>query len=334
MIREETVAENAWRIDEGLYRILLPMRSVVPFVSVYLVESRGHRMLVDCGLNSETSLRALGRALKAIGVPPHGLDMLLLTHRHPDHAEAAGPVHRRWGGRVLLHPGDMGHYYPTADEAARWARSHGVPEAVIARLDEARPVSRETDAPLEPIDPDQPLEVGDRRFEVIPVPGHAHGHVMLHEKARGWLLAADQVVAPGAPNVWYNPGTEGDPLGDYLGSLRRTREIAADLILPSHGGPRRGGLREAMDRQLAFQERYLERVLRSVGAEPASTWEITLRIDPEPGDPFVLAEVLAALVHLGGTGAIERLGEGNWRRPRTGQSKEEMMDGSQGAAAR
>ena len=92
MIWERAVAENAWQLDDGLYRILLPLPWAVPFVNTYVVESRSEFALVDCGANWLPSLRALGRALKAIGVPPGGLGTLLLTHGHPDHANAAGAI--------------------------------------------------------------------------------------------------------------------------------------------------------------------------------------------------------------------------------------------------
>ena len=81
MIWERAVAENAWELDNGLYRILLPLPFAAPFVNVYLVQSRGEFLLIDAGADWLPSLRALGRALKTIGVPPKGLTTLLLTHR-------------------------------------------------------------------------------------------------------------------------------------------------------------------------------------------------------------------------------------------------------------
>ncbi len=312
-MREETVAENAWRLEEGLYRILLPMRWSVPFVSVYLVESQGRRMLVDAGLDAETSLRALGRALKAIGVPDGSLDLLLLTHRHPDHAGGAGAVQRRWGGRVLLHPADLA---PPADgepESVAWAVLQGVPQEVIRAFAGFKPNGGvELGDAVTPLDPSRPIELGDLSFEVVEVPGHCPGQVMLHEKRRGWLFSADQVVEPDAPNVWMSPGVAGDPLGGYLASLRRTAEIDAGLVLPSHGMPLRGGLREFVSRQLRFQEAFLARVRAAVPAEGASTWQVAIRLAPSRQDPSVLAEVLAALSHLGATGLLERSGAGVW----------------------
>jgi glyoxylase-like metal-dependent hydrolase (beta-lactamase superfamily II) len=318
---EKTVAENAWEVDEGLYRILLPLPWAVPFVNVYLIRSKDQFMLVDAGMGWSTSLRALGRALKAIGVGPAGLHSLVLTHRHPDHAAGAGSVHARWGGKVLLHPDDMAYDFPSPEEMARWALSHGMDPAQVAKLAAGRrePGLEPLPADTEPLETGRPLILGDLAFEVIHVPGHCPGQVMLLEPSRGWLLAADQVLSVLAPNVWHNPGTTGDPLGQYLESLERTARIKAGLILPSHGAPMQGGLAENVQAMLQFQHEYIARVLGQVGREPRSAWALAVQLNPRmAGNPREgtsdLSEVLAALVYLQERGRVARTAEGLWVR--------------------
>lgn len=320
MIWEQTVAENAWKVAEGLYRILLPLPWAVPFVNAYLAESRGQFMLVDCGFNWGTGLRSLGRALKAIGVPARGLTYLLLTHRHPDHASAAGPVHQRWGGQVLLHPADLGAFFPEAEAMAEWGRTHGLDEPLVARLLSRRrePVESLPER-IDPLIMNEPLRLGDLSFELIHVPGHCPGQVMLHERERGWLLAADQVLNVLAPNVWANAGTTEDILGQYLESLERTAGVTADLILPSHGMPQRGGLRESAAAMAQFHQEYARRVYGSVTDQPRTSWEVARSFDPQTAADHreatsLLSEVLAALIHLERRGEVTRRGEALWVR--------------------
>ncbi|MDA8345452.1 MAG: MBL fold metallo-hydrolase [Thermaerobacter sp.] len=317
MICERTVAENAWQVEEGLYRVLLPLPWSVPFVNAYVVKSDGQYMLVDCGVGTETSLRALGRALKAIGVPPRGLSLLLLTHRHPDHAGAARAVHEHWGGRVLLH-GAARRTYPSSAEMLSWAVEEGLVGEALERLRRER---REWPEPLpeglEPLAGDT-LRFGAVTFDVVHAPGHCSGQVLLHERNRGWLLSADQILTPLAANVWYQAQGEGDPLGEYLESLEATARIAADLVLPGHAAPWRGGPAQGAQQMLSFQRDYIERVAACVDAAPQTAWQVTERFAASQGgratDASELAEVLAALVHLGETGRIQRTEERRWIR--------------------
>ncbi len=314
MICEWTVTENAWRIEDGLYRILLPLGWDVPFVNAYLLESDGQYMLIDAGWSSRTSLRALGRALKAIGVPPRGLSRLLLTHSHPDHAGAAAAVQSHWGGSVLLHPRGR-RERPSVAQMGEWARAEGMEGEPLERMLAGRhePESALPDV-IQPLETGQ-LQFGDFSFEVLHMPGHAPGQVVLHEQRRSWVFTADQLLTPLSPNVWYQSHGIGDPLGEYIESLEATGRIPADLVLPGHGAPFHGGPRQAAQDALAFQRDYIAQVATCVDGQPRSSWRIVERLAAVEGrraaDPAELAEVLAALVHLEADGAIRRE-EGGW----------------------
>ncbi len=51
--------------------------------SRYLVEARGKRLLVDCGMYQEREFRS--RNWDQFQVPPESVDAILLTHAHLDH---------------------------------------------------------------------------------------------------------------------------------------------------------------------------------------------------------------------------------------------------------
>jgi len=57
-----------------------------------LLESGGHRLLVDCGFGP----RALATRLKAIGVVPESISALVITHEHVDHAQGAERAQHKW----------------------------------------------------------------------------------------------------------------------------------------------------------------------------------------------------------------------------------------------
>jgi glyoxylase-like metal-dependent hydrolase (beta-lactamase superfamily II) len=317
VIWERAVAENAWELDNGLYRILLPLPFAVPFVNVYVVASCGEFVLFDAGSDWLPSLRALGRALKAIGVPPHGLTSLVLTHQHPDHGGGAPAIHERWGGRVFLHPAENSERPITSEEVWGWMAENGADEASMTRATAARERPPLATLPVEDLDETRPFVVGDLRFEVILAAGHSPGQVMLREPHRGWLFTADHLIQVHGVNVWAFPTTPGDPFGEYVANLARSYDLKANLILPSHGLPWRGDVKETVRDLLAFHQEFLGRVLSEVGVTPRTAWDITRSLRTEiPTDPigirFSLAEVLAALVHLERSGRARRGEAGRW----------------------
>jgi glyoxylase-like metal-dependent hydrolase (beta-lactamase superfamily II) len=318
VIWEHAVAENAWQLDEGLYRILVPLPMAVPFVNAFLVVSQDQYLLIDCGMDWLPGLRALGRAMKTIGVPPRGLTTLLLTHRHPDHGGAAGAVQQRWGGRVLVHPRERDLPPVSSDDGTAWLVRNGVDPETVARLNRS---PRERPVPptlrLDPLPLDRPLVVGDCSLEIIPAPGHSPGQVMLRELRRGWLFTADHVLPIQAPNVWVFAGTTGDPFAEYLANLEQAAELQASLVLPGHGLPWRGGVRAAAHALADYHRQQAARILAVVQQRPGRAWEIARALDPTvPADPvgirFSLAQALAALTYLAGRGEVSETSDARW----------------------
>ena len=75
------------------------------YSNVYLIRSH-HAVLVDAGAPGDAP-KILG-ALKAMGVEPHDLGLILLTHAHGDHAGAAAELHRLTGAPIALGAADAG----------------------------------------------------------------------------------------------------------------------------------------------------------------------------------------------------------------------------------
>ena len=71
--------------------------------SRYMVEAKGQRLLVDCGLYQERDLR--GRNWDPFPVPPESIDAVLLTHAHLDHCGLLPKLVREgFHGKVLCTP--------------------------------------------------------------------------------------------------------------------------------------------------------------------------------------------------------------------------------------
>jgi glyoxylase-like metal-dependent hydrolase (beta-lactamase superfamily II) len=72
------------------------------------------------------------------------------------------------------------------------------------------------------------IELGDRQFSVLHVPGHSPGSIALWEKATGVLFFGDAVYdGPLVDDAFHSD------LPAYLDTMRRLRELPVDVV---HGG--------------------------------------------------------------------------------------------------
>lgn len=72
-----------------------------------------------------------------------------------------------------------------------------------------------------------------QRWRVLHTPGHAVGHICLHEASLGVLVVGDMVASVGT--ILIAP-QEGDMI-DYLAQLERLASLDATIALPAHGEP-------------------------------------------------------------------------------------------------
>ena len=147
-------------------------------------------------------------------------------------------------------PDDQAHLArvaAAAGEVEGIVLTHGHPD----HADGAPRLAEMTGAPV--LRPSGESRVGP--FEVIATPGHAPDHVAL--LAGRVLFTGDTVLGSGS--VFIAPG-EGS-LAAYLESLRRLRELDAEVILPGHGPPvwdPRAKLDEYIEHRLDRERRVLD----------------------------------------------------------------------------
>jgi endoribonuclease LACTB2 len=75
------------------------------------------------------------------------------------------------------------------------------------------------------------LTIADRPFHAVFTPGHAPGHLALHDPATASIVAGDMVAGIGT--IVLDPA-EAD-LQQYLDSLARLRKLRPERLLPAHG---------------------------------------------------------------------------------------------------
>lgn len=171
-------------------------------------EQRGESVLIDPGAEPE-------RLIAAVEKSGSSLQAMWITHAHIDHLGAIAGVKRRWPVPIYLHPLDVTLYR----HAHTQAELYGLPFE-----DPPHPDHELADGDT--------LEVGALRFEVVHVPGHAPGHVMIH--GHGVAFVGDCIFA-GSVGRTDLPGSNGAHLSRSL--ERITALDPATVLYPGHGPP-------------------------------------------------------------------------------------------------
>jgi glyoxylase-like metal-dependent hydrolase (beta-lactamase superfamily II) len=206
-------------------------------VSWVLVTDGADVTLIDSGYPGDRS-RVMA-SLERIGRSPADIGAILLTHGHPDHIGSVEFLHRT-GERV-----------EQVSEATLlrmlWRPDVAVWLFDVLRLKGARPERLSTvdgftegrlDVPGAPV--------------AVPTPGHTSGHTSFHLPDRGVLVAGDALMTghaltrhrgPQLLPAFFNTDTD-----QARASLRRLRELPADVVLPGHGPAFRGSPELAVQR--------------------------------------------------------------------------------------
>jgi len=203
--------------------------------------------------------------LAARGMKPLAI---VCTHHHADHAGGSS-----WAARALGLP--MWAHAATADR---------LPDVTFARrLSDGDRI--ELDGPVRQV------------WRVLHTPGHAPGHVCLHEERSDVIVLGDMIASEGT--ILIAPG-DGD-MAEYLAQLRRLEALGARLGLPAHGEPVDDvsrHLRRTYDHRLMRERKVIEAVEGS-GARGMSTQELLERAyDDTPMLLWSLAK-LSLEAHLG-----------------------------------
>jgi glyoxylase-like metal-dependent hydrolase (beta-lactamase superfamily II) len=256
-------------------------------VNVYLIDDEP-LTLVDAGPNSGSSLEELQRGLAAHGRSLEDIELVILTHQHIDHLGLVSIVASRSGAEVAAIDAAVPfveNYSEEAGEDDEFALAlmlrHGMPEDVARALQSVSQAFRAWGARADVgrvLHDGETIELRDRKLEVHFRPGHSPTDTIFLDPERQMLLAADHLLK----HISSNPlitrprdGSEGRPqaLVTYLESLRKTREMDIDLVLPGHGDPFTGH-RELIDERFALHERRAVKIYGLIQERSRTAYEL------------------------------------------------------------
>ena len=208
------------------------------------------------------------------------IERIVLTHHHVDHVSGADDLRSR-----------------------------------LAAIGQTTPIlAHEATVPLVDISVDGTLDDGDEfdasgvRWVARHTPGHAPGHLVLHQPETGVMVAGDLVS--GESTIVIDP-REGS-LREYLASLRAARAWAPTVLLPAHGNPLPPTL---LDEYIAHRHARTDQVRSALAPhDHAAPIDLVPTIYPDlpvPMHGFAAIQVLAHLLWLQDRGEV-RVHEGRW----------------------
>jgi glyoxylase-like metal-dependent hydrolase (beta-lactamase superfamily II) len=304
----------------GIHLVHLPLPMRPTIVNVYLVDGGDEWALIDTGMRTPESLLAFEGALAAVGCRPEKIRKILCTHHHPDHFGTSGPYRDLCRAEVFLHPLEVERVAtfrpgPWSEQSLRFLRRHGIPLERFPGL----PTRGEFWSGLYvPSRPDQFLadgdriQVGEREIQVVWTPGHSPGHCVMYLPREKAAVVGDHLLPKITPHVGIYSDAPQDPLGDFLGSLRKVAELDVETVLPAHGGIYHDH-RRRVAQLLEFHEYRLE-AIRDVARRGRRTaceialeaFELSVESPPQQLFPATF-ETLAHLEHLRLHGRVQRI---------------------------
>ena len=315
----------------GVHWLRLPLPFRLNHINVWLLADDDGWTLVDAGADMAPATAAWD-ALTRQYFTTRPLRRIVITHHHVDHVGLAGWLARRWDAAIVLsrpaHARALAlkrRLQPEAELVAFYRR-HGL-EAVERVLPMATGLLYDrmvSDLPehVGHVADGQEIAIGGHRWRVLELGGHAEGHLVMHDRGRGLVLAGDQALPDISANVSLNPSApDANPLAEFLASLRLLARLpGAPLVLPAHGA----AYRRLATRCAAIAGHHEETCARVLACcdEPLTAAELVPRLFPRPLDEvnFALAfgETLAHLRYLERAGRLactERGGRAYYSRP-------------------
>ncbi len=210
---------------------------------LWYLRGRDRDLLVDTGNGVGALAPVLARLAR--GGRPREI-VCLCTHAHIDHIGGFHEFERR-----LLHPAEgqtlaRKSGKGAAGSTATWP--DGAPRAAGGQRLHSGARSSSTRSPIPGFDPatyrvvhappthfvqgGDEVDLGDRRFTVVDLPGHTPGSIGLIDHEERALISGDAIYDGGLIDTLPESDVE-----TYLGTMEVLRRLDVDVVYPGHGWP-------------------------------------------------------------------------------------------------
>ena len=310
------------QVAPGIRWLRMPLPFALDHINLWLIEEGDGWTLVDTGLGNRAT-RDLWKASLDTLLAGRPLKKIVVTHYHPDHAGNASWLCERFNAPLWMTRGEfltvhsVLHGVASFSAAASSAlfRTNGMEPAQAAALNARGDLYSKLVPAFPPqhrrLMEGQTVSFGGEDWRVIVGFGHAPEHASLFCERLNVLISGDMLLPKISTNVAVRPiDPMADPLGLFLSSIRRYRELPEDvLVLPSHGIPFRGAHVRVAQLEAHHAER-LDALVGACTATPKSAAELLEVLFRRKLDSsqifFAMGEAIAHVHHLLYAGRLHR----------------------------
>jgi hydroxyacylglutathione hydrolase len=169
-------------------------------------------VLIDPGLEKYLAQRL--EEMQEDGIDPKDIDLIAITHLHPDHCGATAVLKEVSGAKVALHSSQLEYFDIISENVSRFL---GI-EAKIKRFD--------VDFVFE-----ERLSLGNTELKILHTPGHSPGSICFYAEDKKILICGDLVFDKSV-------GRTDLPFGnkeELKSSINKVSALDTELLLPGHG---------------------------------------------------------------------------------------------------
>lgn len=221
------------KIDDDITLILEPNVIRLLRCNIWHVRGRDRDLMIDTGLGiaslKEAARHLLSKPLTVVATHAH-LDHVGGLHEFPERVAHGAEAAKMAQGnpRATLFADDRDDVVLDHIRAA----GYDVPPVMFTALPDAEYDPRAytvLPAPVtRTVEEGEVIDIGDRRFEVLHLPGHSPGSIGLWEASSGTLFSGDAIYD--GPLLDELPGSN---IPAYVATMRRLREMPVNVV---HGG--------------------------------------------------------------------------------------------------
>jgi glyoxylase-like metal-dependent hydrolase (beta-lactamase superfamily II) len=248
------------QLSPSLFRITEPRCHRWVRANCFLILGRDRDILVDSGMGV-AALRPILDPRSSILDPLSSRPRLVFTtHAHIDHV---GSHPEFTNCEILAHPAETDELARPSQQGLRFPKRNAEEVAALRAsgiepsefMLEAVPfagydLESYRRAPVKPtrlISEGDVVETGDRKFQVLHLPGHSPGSIALWERSSGSLFSGDAIY-----DGVIVDNLRGSDVGMYRETMKRLAQLPAAQVLGGHNAPMtRTQMLDVVERYLA-----------------------------------------------------------------------------------